>query len=92
MSSLSIHPVEYLKVHLHYEEMNKGLLRALRLLLGELHDSSQKIVSTVAVLLATGMVVFALIQVGASVSQTASYDSAISEMVVPPLQEIPTGV
>lgn len=44
------------------------------------------------VVLDTGIVVFALMQLGASVSLTASYDSAITEMVVPPLQEIPTGI
>ena len=92
MSSLSIHPVEYLRVHLHYEEMRTRLMRSLRLLLGEVHKSLQEIAPIVAVLLATGIVVFALMQLGASFSLTASYDSAITEMVVPPLQEIPTGI
>lgn len=87
MSTLSIHPVEYLRVHLHYEEM-----RSLRLLLGEVHKSLQKIASIAAVVLATGIVVFAIMQLGAAVSLTASYDSAITEMVVPPPQEIPTGI
>jgi len=92
MSSLSIHPVEYLKVHLHYEEIRPRLLRSLRLLLSEVHQSSQQAVSIVVVLLATGVLVFALMQFGSSVSLTASYDSAISKMVVPPLDEIPTAL
>jgi len=92
MSSLSIHPVEYLRVHLHYEEMRARLLRSLGLLLGEVCKFSQESAPLVAVLLAIGIIVFALVQLGASVSLMASYDSAISEMVVPPLQEIPTGL
>ena len=87
MSSLSIHPVEYLRVHLHYEEM-----RSLRVLLGEVHKSLQKIASMAAVVLAAGIVVLAITQLGASVSLTACYDSAIAEMVVPALPEIPTGI
>jgi hypothetical protein len=51
-----------------------------------------EVVPLVAVLLAAGVVVFAFMQLGASVSLTASYDSAITEMVVPPLQEIPSGI
>ena len=87
MSTLSIHPVEYLRVHRHYEEM-----RSLRLLLGEVLKFSQKIASIAAVVLATGIVVFAHMQLGASVSVTASYDSAITENVVTPHQENPTGI
>jgi hypothetical protein len=39
MSSLSIHPVEYLTVHVHYEEMRTRLMRSPALLLGEVHKS-----------------------------------------------------
>jgi hypothetical protein len=85
MSTLSIHPVEYLRLHVHYEELRTRLLRSLGVFLGE-------VVPLVAVLLAAGVVVFAFMQLGASVSLTASYDSAITEMVVPPLQEIPSGI
>ena len=92
MSTLSIHPVEYLRVHVHYEEMRIGLLKFLRFLLGEIHKASQKIVPIVAVLLATGILVIALMQVGESVSFSAIYDRAITEMVVPVVQEVPAGI
>ena len=53
LSTLSIHPVEYLRLHRHYDEMRTRLLRVLGLLLNQVQKSVQQITLITAVILVT---------------------------------------
>ena len=92
MSTLSIHPVEYLKLHLHYEEIRTRLLSSLGLVVKKVLNTSEQAVLIAAFLLTVGLVIFGLMKIADSVSVAASYDAAITEMVVPPLQSLPMGM
>jgi spore maturation protein SpmA len=93
MSTLSIHPIEYLRLHLHYKEVRTGLLASLRSLVKKVFESSDQAATIAVVLLTFGLVIFGLMKIGESVSVAANYNAAITEMVLPPLQQaIPTGM
>ena len=90
MSTLSIHPIEYLRVHLHYEEVRTGLLASLGSLAKKVFESSEQAATIVVFLLTVGLVIFSCMIIGQAASITANYNAAITEMVFPPLQAIPT--
>ena len=73
MSVLSIHPIEYFKLHFHmnFEVIGKRLL----------------------VLLVTVSIFFVcILQLREAARVTASFNNAITEMVVPPLRSLPMGM
>ena len=92
MSTLSIHPIEYLRLHVHYEGIWTRLLTSLGSLVKKVFESSEQ-AATIAVLLWTvGLVIFGLMKISESASIVARYENAITEMVLPPLQVMPTGL
>ena len=90
MSTLSIHPIEYLRVHMHYEGV---LTRGLGSLVKKVFESSDQAATIAVVLLTVGLVIFGFMKIGESASVAANYNAVITEMVLPPLQQvIPTGI
>ena len=92
MSTLSIHPIEYLRVHVHYEEVWTRLVTSLGSLVKKLFESSAQAATIAVVLLSVGLVIFGYVKIGQSASVAASYNNVITEIVLPPLQAIPTGL
>ena len=92
MSTLSIHPIEYLRLHLHYEEVRTGLLASLGSLVKKVFESSEQAATIAVVVLTVGLVIFGFMKIGESASVGASYTNAITEMVHPPLPAMPTGI
>jgi len=92
MNTLSMHPIEYLRVHVHYEEFRTLLLTSLGSLVKKIFESSERAVAIAVILLVAGLVIFSFMKIGESASVAASYTSAITEMVLPPLPEMPTGL
>ena len=89
MSTLSIHPVEYLKAHLHYEETRTRVLSSLGLVARKVLNSSEQAATIAVVLLTVGLVVFACMRITKTASVAASFNFAVTEMTFPPLQ-VPT--
>ena len=85
MSTLSIHPMEYLRLHLHYEEARIGLLASLRSLVRKVSAPVERAATVAVVLLVAALVIFSFMKIGEFASFTASYTNAITEMVHPPL-------
>ena len=90
MTTLSIHPIEYLRLHLHYEEVRTGLLASLRSLVKKVFELSEEAATIAVVLFTLGLVIFSCMIIVQSASIAASYDAAIPEIVLSPLQAIPT--
>ena len=86
MSTLSIHPVKYLKLHLHYEETMVRVLSSLGSVVKKVFNSSEQAATIAVVLLTVGLVVFACMKVTESASVAASFNFAVTETVLPPLQ------
>ena len=87
MSALSIHPIEYLRLHMHYEGVWR---RGLTPLVKKVFESSEQAATIAVVLLTVGLVIFSCMIIVQSASIAASYDAAIPEIVLSPLQAIPT--
>ena len=92
MSALSTHPVDYLKLHLHYEENRKRLRSSLGSIVKKVFNFSEQAATIAVVLLTVGLVVFACMKITEAASVAASFNFAITEMVFPPLQFPPTGI
>ena len=92
MSALSIHPVEYLKAHLHYEETRTRVLSSLGLVARKVFNSSEQAATITVTLLTVGLVVFACMRITETASVAASFNSAITEITCPPLQVSPPGI
>ena len=84
MSTLSIHPIEYLKLHLHYEEVRTGLLASLRSLIKKVFESSEQAATLVAVLLTVGLVIFGLATIVESGAVIGSFCETIPRVVFTP--------
>ena len=92
MSTLSIHPIESLKLHLHYEENKKLLQSSLGWVARKVFNSSEQAATLAVVLLTVGLVIFACMKITETASVAASFNFAVTEMVHPPLQFPPTGI
>ena len=73
MSALSIHPVEYIKVHLVCEEVRARLLTSLRSVVKQASESTEKIVEAAIVLLVTSLIIFAFMTLGETGAVVAYY-------------------
>lgn len=94
MSDLSMHPIEYLKLHFH---MDFGVLckRSLALFVtfaNKVFDMAEKVATVAAVFLAVGLIVFAFMQLREAAFVTAGFNNAIAEMVIPSLPSRPIGL
>ena len=85
MSTLSIHPIEYLRVHLHYEETRTRVLSSLGSVAKKVFNSSEQAATIAVVLLTVGLVIFACMKITESASVAASFNAAITEIAPPPL-------
>ena len=85
MSTVSIHPMEYLRLHLHYEEVSTRLRTSLESFFAKVCASVERATTVAAVLLVAALVIFGCIKIGASASVASSYTHAIAERVLPPL-------
>ena len=92
MTTLSNHPIEYLRLHVHHEGIWTKLLTSLGSFVKKVFESAEQAATILVVLLTIGLVVIGFMKIGESASVAASYDVAITEMVFPPLQSIPTGM
>jgi len=92
MSTLSIHPVEYLRLHVHYEGVLTGGLRAIGSLVKKVFALSEQAAAITLFLLAVGLISFSFMKIVQSASIAARYDAAITEVDLPPLQAVPTGM
>jgi ribosomal protein L2 len=81
--------MEYLRLHLDYEGIRTRLLTST---VKKVVESAEQTATIAVVLLTVGLVIFACMKIGESASVAAGYDAAITEMIFPPLQEIPTGM
>ena len=75
MSVLSVHPLEYLKFHLHLDRVqNRVHLRSsVRLLGRQIFSMADKTVTFAVVILTISLVAFALMQIGESGTLIATY-------------------
>jgi len=89
MSTISIHSMEYLRLHLHYEGIWASCCKSL---FKKVLESSEQAATIAVIFLSVGLVIFGCMKIGESASVAASYDAAITEMVYPPLEAIPTGL
>lgn len=92
MSHLSIHPIDYLRHHLHLEEPWTKVLPPLRSFLAWVLEASEQVATITVVLVTAGIVVFSCLRIGQSALTAASYDAVITELVLPPLQGYPTSI
>ena len=92
MNHLAIHPIEYLRLHVHYEGVWIRVLIPLRTFCAKVLESAEQTATIAIVLLTVGLVIFGFMKIGESASIAANYDAAITEIVFPPLQAIPTGM
>ena len=88
MSTLSIHPIEYLRLHTHYEGV---WTRSCRPLVKKVFELSEQAAAITIVLLTVVLVIFSSMTIVQSALFAANYNAAITE-VLPPLQAIPTGM
>ena len=89
MSTLSIHPIEYLRLHTHYEGV---WTRSCRPLVKKVFESSEQAATIAVVLLTAGLVIFSCMIIVQSALFADSYNRVITEVVFPPLQASPTGM
>ena len=78
MSTLSIHPIEYLRLHLHYEEVRTGLLAPLGSLVKKVSESTAYTAILVTMVLIVALVVLALINLRQAGVTTASFNEALA--------------
>ena len=81
MSDLSIHPIEYLKIHVHTDFAIEK--RSLVSFAKKVFDLAKQVATVSVVFLAVGLVIFAFMQIGEAASVTAGFKNVITEMVVP---------
>ncbi len=92
MSTFPIHPVEYVKLHLHYEETRTRVLSSLGAVVKKVFNSSEQAATIAVVMLTVGLVVFACMRITETSSVAASFNFAVTEMTLPPLQVPTTGI
>lgn len=85
MSTLSIHPVEYLRLHLHHEEVRTRLRASLKSLFANVCVSVERVTTAAVVLLVAALFIFGCMKIGASASVEDSYSCVIAAFVLPPL-------
>jgi len=85
MSTLSIHPVEHLRLHAHSEEVWRGLVAALESFAEKVSAPVERAATIAVVLLVAALVIFSFMKIGESASVSAGYTDAITAMVLPPL-------
>ena len=73
MRALSIHPVEYIKVQLVFEEVRARLLTSLRSVVKQASESTEKIVEAAVILLVASLIIFACMTLGESGAVVAYY-------------------
>ena len=92
MSTFPIHPVEYLKLHLHYEETRTRVLSSLGSVARKVFNSSEQAATIAVVMLTVGLVVSACMRITETASIASSFNFAVTEMALPPLQVPATGI
>ena len=85
MSTLSSHPVEYLKLHVHYEEIRTRLLYSVGSVVKKVFNSSEQAAAISVVLLTVGLVILSCMKITEFAAVVAGYESVITEMVLPPM-------
>ena len=88
MSTLTIHPIEYLKLHYHTDLGVIGK-RLLVTCAKEIFGLAERAATVAVVFLTAGLILFACMQIGNSALIFTGFNNAITEMVVPPLQSLP---
>ena len=73
MSTLSIHPVEYLRLHLHYEEVRSGLRASLGSFVPKVCAAVEGAVTVAIVLLVAALVISVFMKLGAAGTLNADY-------------------
>ena len=83
MSSLSIHPVEYIKLHLHLET-GVGRTRLFSAIFSRIGDVAENATASAVVLMVMSLIVFAFIQIGSATTLTWYYCTSISKIIFTP--------
>lgn len=86
MSTLSIHPVDYIKLHYHLDVWNQAtrLMKLLREGLESSFEGASLLFRTLVVLFSATLVFLSLMQSFQALSIIASYHAAISQVVLTP--------
>ena len=84
MSTLSIHPIEYLRLHLHYEEVRTELLASLGSLVKKVFESSEQAATIAVVVLFFSLVIFSLATIVDSGAVIGSFCETIPRVVFTP--------
>lgn len=92
MSTVPIHPIKYFKVHFHYEEIRVRLQSTLSLVAKNVFNFSEQVATLAVVLLTVGLVIFACMWITKTALVAASFNFAVTEITVPPLQVFTTGI
>ena len=83
MSALSIHPVEYLKLHLHLDT-GVGKTRLFAAIFSKVADLAEYATASALVILVIALVIFAFIQIGSATAFTGYYYNSISKVIFTP--------
>ena len=83
MSTLSIHPMEYLRLHVYYEEVRRGLRAALGSLAKRVSAPVERAAAIAVILLVTALIISVFMKLGEAGALNAYYCNACD--VVPTL-------
>ena len=89
MSTLSIHPIDYFRHHVHFEGVWR---RGITPLVKKVFEASERAAAITVVLLTVGLIIISCMIIVQSALLAASYDAAITEIVVSPIQVLPIGM
>ena len=76
MSTLSIHPIEYLRLHLHYEEVRTGLLASLASSVKKVCAPVERAVTIAVIVLVAAFVISVFMKLGEAGALNAYYCNA----------------
>ena len=83
MSALSIHPIEYVKLHVHFDTRLRGA-RLLAAMVAKIFDFAEPAAAGAVVLLITALAIVSFMQISAATLMTSYYIDAISRIIFTP--------
>ena len=83
MSALSIHPIEYVKLHVHFDAWLRGS-RLLAAIVAKVFDCAEHAAAGAVVLLITALAIVSFMQISAATLMTSYYIDAIFKIIFTP--------
>ena len=83
MSALSIHPIEYVKLHVHFDTWVRGS-RLLAAIVAKVFDCAEHAAAGAVVLLVTTLAIVSFLQISEATIVTSYYIDAIAKIIFTP--------